>query len=471
MRKQLGVLLCIVLVFLCLAMPASAEANYGFTVFADNDAPHVGETVTFTVLLHETTQTEGGIHMLQLDLAIPEGMTYVKESGTFIAEAVGIGVVEDTHLNVKMDSSYAGNAVTLMTFQCTVDAEGTYDVSLKDIEITDKNEAAQKGTVTAAQINTAPCQLYDVQGMAATCQETGVLPHQKCNCGRLFLNGEAVAEENLVIAQLTHQYGALESGADSHWKACIYCGEKTFEAEHNWLWVVDKAATVDAFGLKHEVCSICATKRNTNTQIPQIGWDHKHAFESLVTTQDHHWYECECGARDKENAHEWKWVVDKAPNTFLEGVQHEQCDGCGSVRNEGTEISKLEDHEHQFGDWLFDAQAHWKQCQCGVVSQNENHSFAEWTVVQDATEKENGLKKSVCVCAAEKTAEIPATGISQPPVEISKETVLPLWTVVLISVAAGVAGASCVWFILFRVKERSRKSKYYRAPSNNVKKQ
>ena len=45
-----------------------------------------------------------------------------------------------------------------------------------------------------------------------------------------------------------------------HWHECD-CGAKTDLAEHTFTWIIDKEATPEATGLKHEECTVCGYKR------------------------------------------------------------------------------------------------------------------------------------------------------------------------------------------------------------------
>lgn len=50
--------------------------------------------------------------------------------------------------------------------------------------------------------------------------------------------------------------------AQNHWHVCR-CGEIIDKAEHTFEWVVDRPATVEAKGEKHQECKICGEKGNT----------------------------------------------------------------------------------------------------------------------------------------------------------------------------------------------------------------
>lgn len=50
--------------------------------------------------------------------------------------------------------------------------------------------------------------------------------------------------------------------AKNHWHVCR-CGEVIDKAEHTFEWVVDRPATVEAKGEKHQECKICGEKGKT----------------------------------------------------------------------------------------------------------------------------------------------------------------------------------------------------------------
>ena len=68
----------------------------------------------------------------------------------------------------------------------------------------------------------------------------------------------------------THSYGTDWKYDDTnHWHEC-QCGDKADTAAHSFQWVIDKAATKEAAGIKHEECTVCGAKRSENTEIPAL---------------------------------------------------------------------------------------------------------------------------------------------------------------------------------------------------------
>ena len=68
----------------------------------------------------------------------------------------------------------------------------------------------------------------------------------------------------------THSYGTeWKYDGTNHWHECE-CGDKADTAAHNFQWEIDKAATKEATGIKHEECTVCGAKRSENTVIDKL---------------------------------------------------------------------------------------------------------------------------------------------------------------------------------------------------------
>lgn len=68
----------------------------------------------------------------------------------------------------------------------------------------------------------------------------------------------------------THSYGTeWKYDGTNHWHECE-CGDKADTAPHNFQWEIDKAATKEATGIKHEECTVCGAKRSENTVIDKL---------------------------------------------------------------------------------------------------------------------------------------------------------------------------------------------------------
>lgn len=68
----------------------------------------------------------------------------------------------------------------------------------------------------------------------------------------------------------THSYSTeWKYDGTNHWHECE-CGDKADTAAHSFQWMIDKAATKEATGIKHEECTVCGAKRSENTVIDKL---------------------------------------------------------------------------------------------------------------------------------------------------------------------------------------------------------
>ena len=98
---------------------------------------------------------------------------------------------------------------------------------------------------------------------AATETQTG-LKHEECTVCKKVL------ETVTIPATHTHSYGTDWKYDDTnHWHECE-CRDKADTAAHSFQWVIDKAATKEATGIKHEECTVCGAKRSESTVIDKL---------------------------------------------------------------------------------------------------------------------------------------------------------------------------------------------------------
>ncbi len=88
-------------------------------------------------------------------------------------------------------------------------------------------------------------------------------------------------------------------------------------------------------------------------------------------------------------------------------------------------VTDGQEHTHAFGtEWQHDETGHWHGCSCGAKQDEAAHTFGDWTVTKEATEREAGQKVHRCtVCGYEETVEIPALSADpNAPVDPSAPT-------------------------------------------------
>ena len=88
-------------------------------------------------------------------------------------------------------------------------------------------------------------------------------------------NAGDVTAENYVTVKRTdcvHSYQESWSADEEyHWNVCTKgCGYETGKSKHNFQWSIDREATKEEVGLKHEECTVCEYKRNENTEFEYV---------------------------------------------------------------------------------------------------------------------------------------------------------------------------------------------------------
>lgn len=91
--------------------------------------------------------------------------------------------------------------------------------------------------------------------------------HKECTVCKKVLETAAIPATG---STHTHSYGTdWKYDGTNHWHEC-QCGDKADTAAHSFQWVIDKAATKEATGSRHEECTVCGAKRSENTVIDKL---------------------------------------------------------------------------------------------------------------------------------------------------------------------------------------------------------
>ena len=220
----------------------------------------------------------------------------------------------------------------------------------------------------------------------------------------------------------THSYGTDWKYDDTnHWHECD-CGDKADTAAHSFQWVIDKAATKEATGIKHEECTVCGAKRSENTEIPAL-----RDYAVTVTggtatvaagtpiTRAMEGAEVTVTAQAPDGKHFVKWVVKAGGVTLANETSATTTFTMpgNDVKIEATYKDAPPSHTHSYGtEWKYDDTNHWHECECGDKADIAAHSASEWIVDTAATETADGAKHKECTVCKKvlETAPIPATG-------------------------------------------------------------
>ena len=125
--------------------------------------------------------------------------------------------------------------------------------------------------------------LSKVDAKEATHTTDGNIEYWICTkCGGYFSDAGgsiAIKAADVVIpktAEHTADSTGWHSDADNHWNTCE-CGEKLNLSGHSFTWVIDKEATAEEKGSKHEQCTVCGYAKAA-VEIPVGGIETSYAI-------------------------------------------------------------------------------------------------------------------------------------------------------------------------------------------------
>lgn len=163
------------------------------------------------------------------------------------------------------------------------------------------------------------------------------------------------------------------SDANSHWHDCSTCDNRADEAQHTYDNSCDTS------------CNVCGYVRTVT---------HSYASE-WTSDKSGHWHACTvCGGKDN--------VVAHVPGPEATEESPQLCAVCN------FEITPIKAHEHKYeGDYVTDADGHWKVCKCGEASTKEVHTWDNGKVEKEPTKDAAGKKVYTCtICNHTKTVEL-----------------------------------------------------------------
>lgn len=155
---------------------------------------------------------------------------YDASSATEVTVAVGPKLV------VTLPSNQVGYALTSTATELDWHGSAKLAISIDGAYFTGKDYAVKINGTSVKLSAKGTYELKDVEGDVNVTVE-GVLKHEP--------DGSGWAHD-----------------AKNHWHVCR-CGEVLDKAEHTFEWVVDKPATVEAKGERHEECAVCGEKGKT----------------------------------------------------------------------------------------------------------------------------------------------------------------------------------------------------------------
>lgn len=158
---------------------------------------------------------------------------YQAKANYDVSSATEVTVAAGPKLVVTLPSNQVGYALTSTATELDWHGTATLAMSIDSAYFAGKDYAVKVNGASVKISAKGTYELKDVEGDVNVTVE-GVLKHEP--------DGSGWAHD-----------------AKNHWHVCR-CGEVIDKAEHTFEWVVDKPATVEAKGEKHQECKICGEK-------------------------------------------------------------------------------------------------------------------------------------------------------------------------------------------------------------------
>ncbi len=157
--------------------------------------------------------------------------------------------------------------------------------------------------------------------------------------------------------------------------------------------------------------SLCALLLLIVIIVVCVNANHKHTYSTTWSNNEtSHWHDATCkhDVKSDEEDHTYgEWVVVSAATETTKGSKKRTCTVC---KYEETSEIPLLDHTHKYSnDWSKDETGHWHNDTCGhnTKSNEEEHSYGEWTTRVEPTISTEGEKCRTCtVCGYEDTQSI-----------------------------------------------------------------
>ena len=147
--------------------------------------------------------------------------------------ATGVTVAAGPKLVVTLPSNQVGYALSSTATELDWHGTATLTMSIDSAYFAGKDYAVKVNGTSVKLSAKGTYELKDVEGDVNVTVE-GILKHEP--------DGSGWAHD-----------------AKNHWHVCR-CGEVLDKAEHTFEWVIDKPATVEAKGEKHQECTVCGEK-------------------------------------------------------------------------------------------------------------------------------------------------------------------------------------------------------------------
>lgn len=362
-------------------LPAGLQAVQNGKTVTISGTPQSDVTITLPDAAEKTNRPDtpnvtGGIGMIT---GTDDTMEYASSADSATWEPctdnstkVGAGTwyVRYKETDTQKASTAKEVTVTASAYTISVDSdsltfervdEGYADVSAKSLKIKNTGNAEVTNINVALTGTNADAFTLDTSGMqtalAPTAETTvSVKPNTGLGSGvyqaELKITGDSGVEKRVQIAFAvgehelppahTHSYGTeWKSDGESHWHECA-CGDRVDTAAHQLTWIIDKAATADEKGSKHEECGVCGYK-GAAVEIPATGTT---GFEYEILEGEDQTYSGSGGLVVRANGDFSKFTGLKVDGVAVDTSNYDAKPGSTVVTLKESYLSTLSDGSH-----------------------------------------------------------------------------------------------------------------------------
>ena len=234
--------------------------------------------------------------------------------------------------------------------------------------------------------------------------------YHECSCGHVEDLGE-------------HTFGDYVADGENHYRECTVCGYREItkhtpkDEDYNCETEVlckDCNAVIEK-ALKHNFAGNVTSDETghqiacTNPNCHVLSDKSAHTGGTATCESGKHCEVCgfEYTEKDSTNHSGGTHIVGHKPATAEEEgyTGDTYCLGCGEKLADGEVIERLPaDHVHEFGEWKYDSEHHYRECLCGEIEEYGDHIFKDGVCTLCGA-KQNKPEKE-----PEKEPDVPPTG-------------------------------------------------------------
>ena len=432
MNKRIRKMLMSFILVICMlvtSIPVYAAQPTQIKVTANKTTAQQGDVIDYTI----TMGSVSGLGTIQMDLLIPNGVTYVANSGALasgLKATLGFDDVAFTEVTKRISgmalaTDYSSNSDTeIATFQCRVDDEftGNVEVSVNNLEfysVETWEDNTSNFTVVAATVTIeakpVAVESVSIDETASVNIGSTVTPSWTVNPNGATNKKVTFTSNNESVATVNETTGEVEGISKGTATITVKTEDGNFtdtcvvtvncahanKTNHAAGTSTCKVQANDQYYTCDTCAQIFAADQTTElNEIPMLPLSANHSYtkqdpkaaalvsEANCKSAAVYYYSCNVCDKVEEDANHTFMNGEKNTNNHVGGTQlinasqenHKtqqngytgdtQCLGCQAITEYGQPIPA---GEHQPGDFITDGTYHWKECTingCGVVIDN-----------------------------------------------------------------------------------------------------